>query len=133
MVLDSAKGVEAHALALMEVCRMRDTPVMTYCNKYDRESMDPFELLDTIEKQLGIQTAPMTWPIGMGKDFQGVLQSHQPGRGLLPGRHQGPRTTSSPSPDDPALEDWIGPDAAARLRTELELLEGASPPFDPVA
>ena len=72
MVIDVAKGVEERTIKLMEVCRLRDTPIMTFVNKLDRERKDPIELLDEIESVLGIQCAPMTWPIGMGKRFRGV-------------------------------------------------------------
>ncbi|MFP4285877.1 MAG: GTP-binding protein, partial [Desulfovermiculus sp.] len=72
MVIDSVKGVESQTEKLMQVCRMRSTPIMTFINKLDRNGRDPFELLDDIEQTLGIQAAPLTWPIGMGKDFQGV-------------------------------------------------------------
>ncbi len=72
MVLDVAKGVEERTLKLMEVCRLRDTPIMTFINKLDREGMDPLELLDHIEKVLGITCAPVTWPIGSGKSFKGI-------------------------------------------------------------
>ena len=72
MMIDSAKGVEAQTIKLMEVCRMRDTPIVTFMNKFDRESMDPFELLDNIESILKIQCVPMTWPVGNGVDFKGV-------------------------------------------------------------
>ncbi|MFP4108955.1 MAG: GTP-binding protein, partial [Desulfonatronovibrio sp.] len=72
MVIDSVKGVEAQTKKLMQVCRMRSTPIMTFINKLDRNGRDPFELLDEIEQTLGIQAAPLTWPIGMGKIFRGV-------------------------------------------------------------
>ena len=72
MMIDSAKGVEAQTIKLMEVCRMRDTPIVTFMNKYDREAMDPFALLENVEKILNIQCVPMTWPIGSGVDFKGV-------------------------------------------------------------
>ncbi len=72
MLIDSAKGVEAQTIKLMNVCRLRDTPIVTFMNKYDRDAMDPFELLDNIEKILSIQCVPMTWPIGSGVDFKGV-------------------------------------------------------------
>jgi peptide chain release factor 3 len=72
MMIDSAKGVEAQTIKLMEVCRLRDTPIVTFMNKFDRDSLDPFELLDNIEKILSIQCVPMTWPIGDGVDFAGV-------------------------------------------------------------
>src|SRR6056297_3546644 len=72
MVIDSVKGVETQTEKLMQVCRMRSTPIMTFINKLDRNGRDPFELLDDIEQTLGIQAAPLTWPIGMGKTFQGI-------------------------------------------------------------
>lgn len=72
MMIDSAKGVETQTIKLMEVCRLRDTPIVTFMNKFDRDSMDPFELLDNIESILSIQAVPMTWPIGDGVDFKGV-------------------------------------------------------------
>ncbi|MGM0812955.1 MAG: GTP-binding protein, partial [Pseudomonadota bacterium] len=72
MVIDAAKGVEERTIKLMEVCRLRDTPIMTFVNKLDREGRDPIELLDEVEEVLKIQCAPVTWPIGMGKRFKGV-------------------------------------------------------------
>jgi peptide chain release factor 3 len=72
MVIDSAKGIEARTRKLFEVCRLRDIPIVTFINKMDRESRDPFELLDEIEKTLALDTAPMTWPIGRGRDFAGT-------------------------------------------------------------
>src|SRR3990170_3280021 len=73
MVIDSAKGVEARTIKLMEVCRLRDTPIITFSNKLDREGRSPIELLDEVENVLNIRCAPMTWPIGMGKRFKGVF------------------------------------------------------------
>ena len=72
MMIDSAKGVEEQTIKLMEVCRMRDTPIVTFMNKFDRDTMDPFELIDNVEKICSIQCAPMTWPIGDGVNFKGV-------------------------------------------------------------
>ena len=72
MVIDAAKGIEARTRKLFEVCRLRDIPIITFINKMDRESRDPFELLDEIEKTLALDTAPMTWPIGRGRDFAGT-------------------------------------------------------------
>ena len=72
MMIDSAKGVEAQTIKLMDVCRLRDTPIVTFMNKYDRDALDPFELLDNIESILKIQCIPMNWPIGSGIDFKGV-------------------------------------------------------------
>src|SRR6187402_286879 len=72
MVIDCAKGVEERTIKLMEVCRLRDTPIMTFINKLDREGREPLELLDEIEKVLGIRTTPITWPIGMGRELRGI-------------------------------------------------------------
>src|SRR6202040_1469842 len=74
MVIDAAKGIEARTRKLFEVCRLRDIPILTFINKMDRESRDPFELLDEIEKTLALDTAPVTWPIGRGKDFAGTVE-----------------------------------------------------------
>ena len=78
MVLDAAKGIEAQTLKLFEVCRTRRLPVLTFINKLDQPSKDPFELMDEIERVLGVAAAPMNWPLGDGVDFRGVydLESH---------------------------------------------------------
>ncbi|MBB1088194.1 peptide chain release factor 3 [Lysobacter sp. SG-8] len=132
MVIDVAKGVEERTIKLMEVCRLRDTPIMTFINKLDREGKDPIELLDEVEQVLGIQCAPITWPIGMGKRLKGVVH-------LVTGEvhlyEQGRNFTRQDSTifasiDDPALEARIGADVLADLKDELELVEGASHPFD---
>ncbi len=73
MVIDAAKGIEARTRKLFEVCRLRDIPIVTFINKMDRETRDPFDLLDEIEKTLALDTAPMTWPIGRGRDFVGTI------------------------------------------------------------
>ena len=77
MVIDGAKGVEDRTIKLMEVCRLRDTPILTFINKLDREVRDPIEVLDEVEDILKIKCAPMTWPIGYGAEFQGCLSSIQ--------------------------------------------------------
>ncbi|QDH69298.1 peptide chain release factor 3 [Marilutibacter alkalisoli] len=132
MVIDVAKGVEERTIKLMEVCRLRDTPIMTFINKLDREGKDPIELLDEVESVLGIRCAPITWPIGMGKRLKGVVH-------LVTGEvhlyEQGRNFTRQDSTifssiDDPALEARIGADVLAELKDELELVEGASHPFD---
>ncbi|EPR42113.1 Peptide chain release factor 3 [Desulfovibrio sp. X2] len=133
MVIDSVKGVETQTKKLMDVCRMRDTPIMTFVNKLDRDGRTPFELLDDIEQNLGIECAPMTWPIGMGKLFQGVYDLR---RGMIrffesEGKGSRPREAEVVKGlDDPKLDRLIGESAAAELRAELELLEGAGYPFD---
>ena len=72
MVIDAAKGIEARTRKLFEVCRLRDMPIITFVNKMDRETRDPFDLLDEIEKTLALDTAPLTWPIGSGREFAGT-------------------------------------------------------------
>ncbi len=76
MVLDGARGIEPRTLKLFEVCRMRDIPIVTFINKMDRETRDSIELLDEIEEKLALDTAPITWPIGTGKDFAGTFDLH---------------------------------------------------------
>ncbi|WP_417474765.1 peptide chain release factor 3 [Luteimonas mephitis] len=132
MVIDVAKGVEERTIKLMEVCRMRDTPIMTFINKLDREGRDPIDLLDEVESVLGIQCAPVTWPIGMGKRLKGVVHLisgevhlYEPGRNFT--RQD---STIFASIDDPQLEARIGAGMLRELRDELELVQGASHPFD---
>ncbi|HET8898780.1 MAG TPA: peptide chain release factor 3 [Rhodanobacteraceae bacterium] len=133
MVIDCAKGVEERTIKLMEVCRLRDTPIMTFINKLDRESKSPIELLDEVESVLGIACAPLTWPIGMGKRLKGVYHL------LLDEVHlfeSGKNFTRQDSTifkglDAPGLEQAVGAAALAELREELELVQGAAPAFDP--
>lgn len=132
MVIDVAKGVEERTIKLMEVCRLRDTPIMTFINKLDREGKNPIELLDEVESVLKIQCAPVTWPIGMGQRLKGVVHLltgevhlYEPGRNFT--RQD---STIFASIDDPQLEARIGPQMLAELREELELVAGASHPFD---
>lgn len=132
MVIDVAKGVEERTIKLMEVCRLRDTPIMTFINKLDREGKDPIDLLDEVESVLGIQCAPVTWPIGMGQRLKGVVHLltgevhlYEPGRNFT--RQD---STIFASLDDPELESRIGTEMLAALRDELELVQGASHPFD---
>jgi peptide chain release factor 3 len=132
MVIDVAKGVEERTIKLMEVCRLRDTPIMTFVNKLDREGKDPVELLDEIESVLGIQCAPVTWPIGMGQRLKGVVHLvtgevhlYEPGRNFT--RQD---STIFPSLDAPGVAERIGADMLAELREQLELVQGASHPFD---
>jgi len=131
MVIDSAKGVEAQTEKLMEVCRMRNTPLITFINKLDREGRTPLELLDEIEEKLQIECAPLSWPIGMGKNFRGVynifrheLQLFTPGAET---REQERITITDLS--DPKLDELLGLQAQ-ELREDLELLEGAANPLE---
>src|SRR5213078_1969321 len=85
MVIDGARGIEARTRKLFEVCRLRHIPIVTFINKMDRESRDPFDLLDEIEKTLALDTAPVTWPIGRGRDFLGTLNLGDGGVRLIEG------------------------------------------------
>ena len=131
MVIDGAKGVEERTIKLMEVCRLRDTPIITFINKMDRYSLEPIELLDEIETVLKMACAPITWPIGMGKDFKGVyyfqtdeIHVYQPGQGA---RLQNARVIKGlNNPELDALLDG----QATRFREEIELVHGASHAFD---
>ncbi|AEQ97316.1 peptide chain release factor 3 [Xanthomonas oryzae pv. oryzicola] len=132
MVIDVAKGVEERTIKLMEVCRLRDTPIMTFINKLDREGKNPIDLLDEVETVLGIQCAPVTWPIGMGQRLKGVVHLisgevhlYEQGRNFT--RQD---STIFPSLDAPGLAEKIGEQMLAELREELELVQGASNPFD---
>ncbi|MDQ3495221.1 MAG: peptide chain release factor 3 [Pseudomonadota bacterium] len=132
MVIDVAKGVEERTIKLMEVCRMRDTPIMSFINKLDREGREPIDLLDEVENVLGIQCAPVTWPIGMGSRLKGVVHLvtgevhlYEPGRNFT--RQD---STIFAALDDPQVEARIGAEMLAHLRDELELVQGASHPFD---
>ncbi|OGR33676.1 MAG: peptide chain release factor 3 [Desulfuromonadales bacterium GWC2_61_20] len=131
MVIDSAKGVETQTEKLMTVCRMRNTPVITFINKLDREGRDPLELLHDIEDKLQIECAPMSWPIGMGKRFKGVYNLYRKELCLFsPGgetRHREAVVITDLT--DPQLDGLIGPQAE-ELRADIELLEGAANPFD---
>lgn len=131
MVIDAVKGVEARTIKLLEVCRMRNTPIMTFINKLDRDSRPPIELLDEIESVLKIQCAPITWPIGMGKFFKGIYHLLED-KIYLYQSGKNDRVQESEVIEglmNPALDKTIGEDFAAELRTELELVKGASHPF----
>ncbi|HET8764085.1 MAG TPA: peptide chain release factor 3, partial [Rhodanobacter sp.] len=132
MVIDCAKGVEERTIKLMEVCRLRDTPIMTFINKLDREGRSPIELLDEVESVLGIACAPVTWPIGMGKRLKGVyhllldeVHVFEPGKNFT--RQD---STIFKGLDAPGLEAAIGAEALREVREELELIRGAAPAFD---
>jgi peptide chain release factor 3 len=132
MVIDCAKGVEERTIKLMEVCRLRDTPIMTFINKLDREGRSPIELLDEVESVLKIQCAPVTWPIGMGSRLKGVYHLVDDEVHLFePGRNFTRQDSTILKLDDPALRTRIGEDAWKELQDELELVKGASHPFDP--
>ena len=132
LVVDSMKGVEEQTERLMEVCRMRHTPVIIFINKLDREGRDPFELLDELEEKLDIQTCPMTWPISQGQNFKGVYNLFDKSLNLFEANSQqiGQKLTDIEGIGDPKLGDWIGTANAEKLREDVELIEGVYEPFD---
>ena len=132
LVIDSVKGVEEQTRKLMDVCRMRNTPVIVFINKLDREGKNPFGLLDELERELGIHTRPLTWPIGMGARFQGVYNLFEKRLELFTSN----KTTVHEDVvaiDDlgsPLLEQHLGAASAAKLRDDVSLIEHAYEPFD---
>ncbi len=131
MVIDGAKGVEDRTIKLMEVTRLRDTPIITFMNKLDRDIRDPLELLDEVESVLNIMCAPITWPIGSGKNFKGVYHLLND-ETILYKTGQGHRIQDREvieGLDNPKLDERIG-DYAADLREQIELVKGASNEFD---
>ena len=132
MVIDASKGVEAQTRKLFKVCVMRHIPIFTFINKMDRDANDTFELLDDIEKELGIATCPINWPIGSGKDFKGVYDRNTKKVMTFADTLKGTKEGSEKIIDisDPALVDEIGEDFKSQLEDEIELLDGASAEFD---
>jgi len=131
MVIDAAKGVEPRTIKLMEVCRMRNTPIVTFVNKLDREARDSIEVLDEIEEVLQIQCAPMNWPIGMGRAFKGIYQLKED-RIVCYKQGQGHHIYDYPVIDgllSETAQAYLGVDHAA-LVDEIELLKGASHTFE---
>ena len=131
MVIDCAKGVEERTIKLMEICRLRQTPIFTFINKLDREGRDPLELLDEVESVLNIQCAPITWPVGMGQRLKGVfhllddqVHLYEPGKNYVTQKARIIEGINSPE-----LDDILGQDAQ-ELRDEIELVQGASHAFD---
>ena len=132
MVIDGSKGVEAQTRKLFKVCVMRHIPIFTFINKMDRDALDTFELMDDIEKELGIDTCPVNWPIGSGKRFHGVYDRDT--RKVMTFSDTGKGTVEGVETDydieDPDLEALIGEEAKQNLLEEIELLDGASAEFD---
>ncbi len=131
MVIDSVNGVESQTEKLMEVCRMRDTPILTFINKMDREGQDPVDLLDEIEKKLKIRVTPMSWPVGGGRSFKGVYSLIQNRLVLFKPHTKQNEETSIIISDlsDPRLDEQVG-DQAETLRSDLELIRTVYPPFN---
>ena len=131
MVIDASNGVENQTRKLFKVCVMRHIPIFTFVNKMDRESRNPFDLMEQIESELGIQTYPVNWPIGSGKEFKGVYdrdKKHIISFEASGGQHQVAATEVDLS--DPSLDSLIGEDLHSTLCDDIELLDGASYEFD---
>ncbi len=124
MMIDSAKGVEAQTIKLMEVCRMRDTPIITFMNKYDREAMDPFKLIENVESILNIQCVPMTWPIGSGVDFKGVYDLRS--QHILNFKNANdpfhPTIIDARNLDSIEVKNYVGEQLLSTLKEELEMV-----------
>ena len=135
MVIDAANGVEAQTLRLLQVCRARNTPILTFINKMDREVRDPLDLVDEIERTLGMSAVPFTWPVGMGKTFHGVYDlRNRRMRVFRPGADRLGSEADEMVADieDPAVAGRFGAELA-QARNEIELVRGASPEFDHAA
>ena len=131
MVIDVAKGVEQRTIKLMEVCRLRDTPILTFINKLDREGREPIDLLDEVESILNIECSPITWPIGMGKEFKGVVHLlenkvylFESGKNAIIGDN-----LIIEGIDNPELDKALGIELSASIREEIELIQGTTNPF----
>lgn len=130
IVVDSAKGVEAQTRKLMNVCRMRNTPVIIFINKMDREGRDPFDILDELEQELEIKVRPLSWPINQGAKFKGVYNIYENKLDLFTPDKQ--RVTEKVEVDimSAELDARVGETDAAKLRDDLELVDGVYPAFD---
>ena len=130
IVIDAAKGVEVQTRRLMEVCRMRKTPVMVFINKMDREGKDPFDLLDEVESELGIHVRPLSWPINMGYHFKGVYNIYQDKLNLYTPDKQRISETIAVDLNSKELDQMVGEHDAEKLRMDLDLISGVYNPFD---
>ncbi len=131
VVIDVAKGVEAQTEKLVEVCKMRDTPIIVFINKLDRYGKDAFDLLDEVEQKLGIHVHPLSWPIGQGDEFQGVYNLFEKDLNLFSAENKTEISESISIEDvnSPELDKIIGADPASTLRDELELIETVYPEY----
>lgn len=132
MVLDAAKGIETQTYKLFEVCRLRDVPIVTFINKMDRDGMDPFILLDEIEKKLALDVTPASWPIGMGREFRGcydlirdqlILFDRSKGATML-------ESVQCSGLSDPRIDELLPADQVTKLREDIEMIRGVCKPFD---
>ncbi|MCY3769583.1 MAG: peptide chain release factor 3 [Gammaproteobacteria bacterium] len=129
MVIDIAKGVEERTVKLMEICRLRDTPIMTFVNKMDREGRDPIDIMDEVEEVLKMDCAPMVWPIGSGKSFVGVYRLYDDTIHLFSGRGEWNKDLCIDGLENRELDNRVG-DRARALRETIELVRGASHEFN---
>ncbi len=131
IVVDVAKGVEQQTRKLMEVCRMRNTPVIVFVNKLDREGRDAFDILDELESELKISVRPLSWPIGIGATFKGVYNMYEQNLNLFtPNKQVVTERIELSDVNSPELDAYIGAREAEKLRTDLELLDGVYPEFE---
>jgi peptide chain release factor 3 len=132
MVIDGAKGVESQTRKLFEVCRMRDLPILTFCNKMDREARDTFEIIDEIQQELQLDVCPASWPIGQGRDFLGCYDMLNDRLELMDRADRNKRAESMKMQglDDPAMAEHIPADLLAKLREEVEMARELLPAFD---
>ena len=131
IVVDVAKGVEMQTRKLMEVCRMRNTPVIIFVNKLDREGRDPFDILDELENELKISVRPLSWPINIGEKFKGVYNIYEKGLDLFtPNKQRVTERIEIDDINDPAIDENVGEADASKLREDLDLIEGVYPEFD---
>ena len=131
IVVDVAKGVEMQTRKLMEVCRMRNTPVIVFVNKLDREGRDPFDILDELESELKISVRPLSWPINIGQHFKGVYNIYERNLNLFtPNKQVVTERVELKDVNSTDLDNYVGEADAAKLRNDLELIEGVYPEFD---
>lgn len=131
IVVDVAKGVEQQTRKLMEVCRMRNTPVIIFVNKLDREGRDPFEILDELEAELKIGVRPLSWPINIGAKFKGVYNIYEQSLDLFtPNKQRVSERVEIADINDARIDENVGEKDAAKLRDDLELIDGVYPEFD---
>lgn len=131
IVVDVAKGVEQQTRKLMEVCRMRNIPVIIFVNKLDREGRDPFEILDELESELKIDVRPLSWPINIGAKFKGVYNIYEETLDLFtPDKQKVSERVEIEDLNDPRIDEAVGEADARKLRDDIELIEGVYPDFD---
>jgi peptide chain release factor 3 len=132
LVIDCVKGVEEQTRKLMSVCRMRNTPVIIFINKLDRDGKDPFDLLDELESELSISVRPLSWPINMGRDFKGVYLLYNKSLNLFEANKtkKAKEITEIKDLSDPTLDEMVGEKDAETLRNDVELIEGVYEEFD---